>query len=1264
MNFTNKQTQFLLALSVAVLAAEDTHASFAAFQTVVKAKEEEVIKDYHEGNLSEENVKSIALQYTLGDISHLLTPKDWSDFFLETEEMDYAALLAAADDLSRDAGAFKAEIAQVTTSIDGETLLVWLNTWRDAAFGDILTDTLTHRKKINRMIKAVEARDTFAHLGGGAGLVSKAVFDHMNAYDGVTLKQAYETHIGAVAHRGTNISNIIATDVIDNQRAYAAALQRAKFVPEVAYWRGLNRGFTLIEANTIADRIINQGDAEVAALQRVVQVQARFNALNYLTVVQRVLAGRTLDQAHRDLTIAATKANLAGRFANVAEDLRDAMSDQMYDAGLDENAALRAVLVGLENTGLKHSNSIHNLADAMLDLADAMLAGLGGTSLEDAAEAMERAFVQGTLAIGNLHYLQNNDGLVPMCMGSDTIDAGIRLFCSSIVGDELAGAFEDHLKALHGRNFLLAPYVQADERNAFFRAHIRTRLDGDYNNLDNGLKNRIATTLAAANTPTADITPQIVTAALVAEDAVAYGGGNAAFGRAVAVKLLSDAQPILVAAGRLAHIDMKAEEIRVLYGHLPLDERLVLATNFIDRARGVVNKESMKLALAAFPNVVGVLGVDELADFQDAVLGGRTIENALVTDIRQQLVLDNAYRHITTLDIADNFLAEVPGILNDTDDHRLLFAKIVHDWPSFGVTFNKKIIGAKQCVQIMVLEGVQANVMEALYKHIMATDANDAITYSELKAVHQQVRDDGGDIYNTLNFNAALNKLHLGVNFLDHIRNMQTGEGVSLRFLYTKLKFGEKWAADKDHVDGLHATRIADLNDQIRGLNKYVGHAFTIGGQVWDVGLREYRGVAVDLKVEARQCFTAIDTLQLNTGNRPLSLNYVNLTYNDAWGQLLMSNFPEVLDIDWTTFEADCKAVIRNSFDTVVEQNRWINGFVNDEGQRVGLAPSFGRFKSARGTREHWKEKIYALYQTAQLQVDEGVVRPGQAGYNDVAWKAALDEAKMRMIRGFSETKNGCEDGTSGKISRLLNTYRDFLGDYTPKLKVAALIAGVVYDWKMEGITKIGAETNSVEGSLYKPLLAKQRMRIALSLAGDYQEIEHLYYGSAGVEQNHPTQIIRNLFVPDQPKRDGEGGCPDVTFEALNVKRLVGMVHKAMTDDIIKTPDIREVISGDLTLELDGRSSALRFEPGVFMNNAQGVKTKEMALFLLEKFGYVRMSDEVRETFYKGERAIGLDGKIDGEVVYEDFDDITYDHCRPGRLNIETCSLEDLIEAY
>lgn len=617
--FLNK---ILYALVLSALAANNADASLAARMKAARELNAQKLVEKHQvGLIDEQTAIANAKLFGLGDITEKLTPKDWSDFFLRTENMNYAALLDGADKLSRNTGDFKAEISQVTAVINGETLLAWLNTWRDAAFGDILTDSITHRKKINRMVKAVEARDAFAHLMINPALISKAVFDIMDANNDVTLKQAYETHIGAIDHRGTNITNDIATHVVDNQQHYATALQRAKVAPEVAYWRGLNRGFTLVEANTIADRIINQGDAEVVALQRVVQAQARFNALNDLTVAQRVLAGRTLDQAHRDLTIAATKVDLAGRFANVAEDLRGAMSERMYDAALAENAALRAVLVGLENTGLKHSNSIHNLADAML-------AGLGGTSLEDAVETVERAFVEGTLAIANLHYLQNNDVLVLMCMGSDTIDAGIRTFCSTIVGDELAGAFEDHLKALHRRNFAVAPYVQADERNAFFRAHVRTRLDSDHNNLDNGLKNRIATALATANTPTANITPQVVAAALVAEDAVTYGGENIAFGRAIAAKLLSVDQPNLGAASRLVHIDMKAQEIQGIYGHLPLDECQVLATNFIDQARGLVNEHAMKLALAAFPNV-DALDPEGLADFQAAVLEGRTIENAL-----------------------------------------------------------------------------------------------------------------------------------------------------------------------------------------------------------------------------------------------------------------------------------------------------------------------------------------------------------------------------------------------------------------------------------------------------------------------------------------------------------------------------------------------------------------------------------------------------------------------------------------------------------
>lgn len=656
-----KYNGFLLATISAVLVANDANASLAFLRAAKQEKKVEIIEKTQTGQMDEELAIQLAGKYRLGDIRDQLTPKDWAEFFLQTADMDYAALLDGADKLSRNDGTFKAEIAQVTASINGETLLDWLETWRDAAFGGILTDTTTHRKKINRLINAVKARDAFAHLGFGSAIISKAVFENIDGHDGVTLKGAYAAHIGDKVHRNVNMTNVIATDVVDNRRTYDAALKRAKVAPEAAYWTGLNRGFSDNEAREIADRIINHEDAEAAALQRVIQAKARFNALNPLTVAQRVLAGRTLDQAHRDLTVAATKVNLDGRFANVEEEIRTAMSERMYDANLGENAALRAILNGLENTGLKHSNNIPNLADAMLN-------GVDGVSREDAAEALEKAYVEGTIAIGNLHYLQNNDALIFICMNSDTINAGIRLFCSSVVGDDLAEAFETHLKAHNGVNFVID-----DEKVSFYRTHVRTRLNNAHNNLSDEIKGRIATALAAANTPAADITEQVVAAALVAEDAVAYGGGNAAFGRAIAVKLLSEAKPNLVAATRLARIDMKAEEIRARYGHIPLEERLVLATNFVDNARGNVDEASMKLALAAYPNV-DALDLNALADFQEAVLGGRTIENALegnIAAVKNAITEyeDGAFAHIVggELELLAQKFVEIGKKVDDVD---------------------------------------------------------------------------------------------------------------------------------------------------------------------------------------------------------------------------------------------------------------------------------------------------------------------------------------------------------------------------------------------------------------------------------------------------------------------------------------------------------------------------------------------------------------------------------------------------------------------
>ncbi len=1418
-----KYDRFLLATIASVLVADNANASLAFLRAAQEQKKVEIIQKAQTGEMDEKVALEEAQKYRLGDIRDQLTPKDWTEFFEQTAEMEYDALLIAADNLSQDGGTFKAEIARVIDPIALETLSEWLENWREAAFGGVLNDTLNHRKKISRMIKAVEARDAFVHLVGHA-LTSKAVFDYMDAHDDVTLKGAYAAHIGAIAHRGVNITDIIVDDVVDNGRAYDVALQSAKVAPEAAYWTGLNRGFTLNEANTIADRVINNGEAEAVALQRVVQAQGRFNALNPLQVAQRVLAGRTLDQAHRDLTVAATKLNLAARFANVDEGIRNAVSERMYDGGVTENAALRAVLQGLEDTGLKHTNSIPNLADAML-------AGIGGTSLEDAAFALEKAFVEGTLAFGNLHYLHNDNGLVLICMNSDTIDQGIRMFCSTIVEEELAAAFENHLKALNGRNFGINPLVLDDEKTAFYRAHVRGRLDIDHNNLGT-LKDRIATALAAANTPTAEITPQVIFNALVAENAVTYGGGNAGFGRAVAVQLLGDNQLNLIAARRLVNIDLKAEEIRVAYGHLPLEERMVLATDFIDQGRGNVDEASMRLALATLPNV-NALGMNELLDFQNAVLGGRTLENALAGNIVAVRTAISEFEEGVLAHLGDDELDmltqkflelgyDIPDIslgrlreslyalfdltiienlreqgnfwgriINENDPKGLVAALTVPQKRRYDISLKEKEI-----------ETFKAGLNPAMKKRI-ATDFVDenrgVVGNVSLRAalVHLMeplafnVYERDFFISQVLDYNADL------MGLLDTLREkllwdaslplLATYEQVDTLLAYVpdefntdelKLKFAQMLHEERLHLDGDVAKKInatlqlcavmrdggVDLtaitdrdldiartareniyehrrflieeaqkdqakieerrlegefgllnvpqpSQDMQDVNLFVtsldalktalpggqakhpiGLTFEAALEAWklrhkldldnakygEIRTAHHNALAiqiangedivfnqnwnagrladgnVDLKQERIDALLQLQGLDHAKRNNALKLNYVNFTMEDNLSYMLAPNLPQVA----TGFGSDYRQL-------QTSLKNFLNRYVDDFGVRTqnkdDLDSAFNRFA---GGNDNWSGKIYALLTRVPGNlVDPGIVRPTPLGEDDlpgfdnVAWQAALDEQTYLLIQDVIGCNIGCDTGANRKLELVLSGRAVHMGLDLPELDILQKVAKVKLGLKEARITELGSQYDYEETIVQTTQVATQRMKAIFSLPGTYTETPYAQMGGPGQAQNQPEQVIRNLFVANQPNRvrnainynqvgyGVEVGTPVAPH--LTVKRYLEAVHATLDegDFLMIRNCIPEALMDYRLRELTQLDAEYEPHPSpsAFFD-AQGRSTLSLTALFMDYIGEITILPAVKAALFT--RVTDLEALQRAEDDEDDFNPTTHAYAR------------------
>jgi hypothetical protein len=159
---------------------------------------------------------------------------------------------------------------------------------------------------------------------------------------------------------------------------------------------------------------------------------------------------------------------------------------------------------------------------------------------------------------------------------------------------------------------------------------------------------------------------------------------------------------------------------------------------------------------------------------------------------------------------------------------------------------------------------------------------------------------------------------------------------------------------------------------------------------------------------------------------------------------------------------------------------------------------------------------------------------------------------------------------------------------------------------------------------------------------GHYEDVVAASLGNPHEPQNSPVQIIRNLFLPGQPHRDGSVyhrlyGLRYMQLPIsppLTVKSLVDMVYEEF-DKSITWKHLNSLVNGELTLRKDRLIPVLLFDNGVFVNKsppgkstAKGDFSKNMAFYLLEKMNYVKIQPSIKDKVYQYDEETYAPGSV------------------------------------
>jgi hypothetical protein len=1168
---------------------------------------------------------------------------------------------------------------------------------------------------------------------GQRGAVTARVLngENLNAiHRDITIRATKADLAGRLANIAEATHNAMARDMYDNGHGEQEAL-RAILAAELNNAGLLHANDT----NALADRMLagagglSQANAIIAVDREFVagQVAAdpRFAPAHFVAIdiVDRVLRGENLNAIHRDIETRRIEHDLGARYANIAIDTRTDMAVRMYNNGVLPRSAQQALCAVLtaqdDNADLRHSRDFNSLAGRML-------AGVGGTTQDAAVVAEDFDFIRAQL--NGTHFAQfvAAGRIVDTCFIADSIDDGISAFCAATdgIGADHAAAYRVHIET-----GLLAT------AEAFHRARVTQRLGTDHANIRNVERARIVDTLAAAGTYDADITEEMLAIALRAGNAV-YNGD---YGTHVARHLLSDGHPSHAASLDLANHDMKAAEIHAAYANIEDEHLPALTAWFMNNANpNLVNNINMRLALATLPQAAG-LDAAALDEFQNAVLNPvvadrRPINDALGGNIAAELIAEARFHLITTQAEADTVLGAIPDALNDTDEHKRLFVEMLH-LEILGANLQQKLNLANQSVIIMQDLNTDIDDMHGEYNKTSMNDMSETIALNPRHAIHERIRENAGDVCDLGAFNHARGEL---LNLLParKIHNAwQYGQALNImqnplkhaadelqtvnkhrntaNMLRTRLLAGGapggyqmgdidigKDERNVRYMDALHPDRVTiekltfDHGAQPIALN----YAHLTHDDIWS-GTTEVEHPEVsdeefaDLKTAYTLTIQATLPGTLNDAGIPDDPNNTAVIRQANYKQrvrllqnnLVIKNQRTGLNEEVTQVQAD--HIYYNELNP--DGSRRINNY--SQADQIALRDFsqnhyandfnglFDRFASARGKAEKWDRILHAILTTVPEQtVDAKIVRPGQDDHDEAEWTAALNAAKMNELMKFINVLGGCDDGIAQKLPHVTGSVSQYFENFRGNYSVFPKIAKIVHDWKMSHIERLSETVTGDEAPVYTVLHARQRMRLPLSLGGNFEEIHYMLgLNRAKQAENSPEQILKNMFVPGQV-RVGEGfgdaKKPDIHFEALNVKRLVDMVY-AEFGRSIHTQDIEQIKNAKVDLLLDSLPAAAWVDNGYFSkmpaggNNAEttadALFTKGMAFYLLEMMGYIRVNDGVKDAFYPSRKNLLNDAgdEIDEGKIYEAVD-ATYRHRLAGAVADEDFSLAELIDAY
>lgn len=383
--------------------------------------------------------------------------------------------------------------------------------------------------------------------------------------------------------------------------------------------------------------------------------------------------------------------------------------------------------------------------------------------------------------------------------------------------------------------------------------------------------------------------------------------------------------------------------------------------------------------------------------------------------------------------------------------------------------------------------------------------------------------------------------------------------------------------------------------------------------------------------------------------NHPVSLEYRGLTCDDYFAAIFDQNFLPVSLSDFEQLRQEALSLVEEEdFDLIANPMAAMN-------YRFEINHDFDRIIDHDNAYpdDHWKERVWAIStKVPAMLVSSNISRPGTTQHNPALWNTALKEAKKRILQHILGAIQDCNTGVTQKLRLLEEGYQEILTDdfLRPQIAFFEPVAHLIRKIKIQRIQELGTNpfASAYEENITAPHVAMQRMRLSLSLMGNYEDVVAAWLGKPNDPKNSPEQIIRNLFLAGQPNREYSQWGYDYmngSYYPLNtvyvpaaphltVKSLVDRVYEEF-DKSITWKHLNTLVNGELTLRKDRLIPVLLFDNGVFVNKsppgqstAKGDFSKNMAFYLLEKMNYVKIQPHIKDKVYQYDEETYAPGSV------------------------------------